>query len=459
MKTTHQRDLEALEKKLDSFNASVRKDSLCALAQMAEEGLILLPAQREIANLHSHTFFSYNGYGFSPTHIAWLGRKLGAKFMGIVDFDILDGVDEFLEACEIVKVCGSAGMETRVFVPEYADREINSPGEPGVSYHMGIGFTHSQTPGKASDLLDEIRNRSQQRNREMLNRINQYLDPLVVNYERDVLPATPNNNATERHMLDKIIEKSFSQIDDPVDFWSHKLKMSTVAIQQQVKNKQSFSNLVRKKLMKRGGIGYILPTQESFPLINQIHEVITSCGAIPCIAWLDGTSEVEKDIENLMDLMIEKGAGAINIIPDRNWNIQNAEIKSVKLSNLFSVVAAAKDHHLPVHVGTEMNSHGQKLIDNFDVPELEPVRDEFIEGAYFIYGHTRMQRYWNMGWQSKWVKGHFRDRKSRNDFFREVGHIFPPGIPPINMIDKITPEMKPEEVIASIKQSIGDDQI
>jgi len=40
-------------------------------------------------------------------------------------------VDEFLSACEIAGVRGSAGMETRVFIPEFADREINSPGEPG----------------------------------------------------------------------------------------------------------------------------------------------------------------------------------------------------------------------------------------------------------------------------------------------------------------------------------------
>ena len=61
--------------------------------------------------------------------------------MGIVDFDVLDAVEEFLDACEAAGVRGSAGIESRVFIPEFADREINSPGEPGVYYHMGIGFT------------------------------------------------------------------------------------------------------------------------------------------------------------------------------------------------------------------------------------------------------------------------------------------------------------------------------
>jgi hypothetical protein len=57
--------------------------------------------------------------------------------MGIVDFDVLDGVDEFLDACELVGVRGSAGIETRVFLPEFATREINSPGEPGVYLPYG----------------------------------------------------------------------------------------------------------------------------------------------------------------------------------------------------------------------------------------------------------------------------------------------------------------------------------
>ena len=46
-----------------------------------------------------------------------------------------------------------AGIETRVFLPEYAALEINSPGEPGVSYHMGIGFTASQVPEPALSML------------------------------------------------------------------------------------------------------------------------------------------------------------------------------------------------------------------------------------------------------------------------------------------------------------------
>ena len=67
------------------------------------------------------------------------GRGLAAA--GIVDFDVLDGVDEFLDAgrADRARSC-CARLESRVFVPEFAELVINSPGEPGVAYHMGVGF-------------------------------------------------------------------------------------------------------------------------------------------------------------------------------------------------------------------------------------------------------------------------------------------------------------------------------
>ena len=46
-----------------------------------------------------------------------------------------------------LKAC--VGIESRVFVPEFSDQVINSPGEPGISYHMGLGFTTTDIPTEA----------------------------------------------------------------------------------------------------------------------------------------------------------------------------------------------------------------------------------------------------------------------------------------------------------------------
>ena len=120
------------------------------MVALAERGEAPCEPVQDVVNLHCHTFFSFNAYGHSPTSLAWLAKKRGFAAVGIVDFDVLDAVDEFLAACDLAGVRGSAGIETRVFIPEFATREINSPGEPGVYYHMGIGFTSGNVPPEAA---------------------------------------------------------------------------------------------------------------------------------------------------------------------------------------------------------------------------------------------------------------------------------------------------------------------
>ncbi len=72
-------------------------------------------------------------------------------------------------------VRGSAGIETRVYVPEFADREINSPGEPGVLYHMGIGFTGSRRAAGSGRPSRASCAQSAARNRALIDRVNAYL--------------------------------------------------------------------------------------------------------------------------------------------------------------------------------------------------------------------------------------------------------------------------------------------
>ena len=139
--------ISKLQQQLDSFDPAERRDALGQLAEALADGRIETSPPTSEVNLHFHTFFSYNCYGYSPAKIAYLARKTGLAVAGTVDFDVLDGLDEFYEACALLDVKGSVGLETRVFIPEFAYREINSPGEPGISYNMGVGFPTSQLSG------------------------------------------------------------------------------------------------------------------------------------------------------------------------------------------------------------------------------------------------------------------------------------------------------------------------
>ena len=145
------------------------------LWRAAERGEIALPEPGVDVNLHAHTFFSYNAYGYSPSKFAWLARKAGLAVAGIVDFDVLDGVDEFLEAGRLIGLKCCAGLESRVFVPEFATLEINSPGEPGVAYNMGVGFPRAASHPFLAEMraAAEKRTRGMHRTRQRLSRSGQ----------------------------------------------------------------------------------------------------------------------------------------------------------------------------------------------------------------------------------------------------------------------------------------------
>src|SRR5512146_2087497 len=85
-----------LENRLNDFNRRARSDAFAQLVSLADQGQVQLEPADNVANMHSHTFFSFNAYGYSPSALAWLAKRQGYRLMGIVDFDVLDGVDEFL---------------------------------------------------------------------------------------------------------------------------------------------------------------------------------------------------------------------------------------------------------------------------------------------------------------------------------------------------------------------------
>jgi hypothetical protein len=415
------------------------------LLDRVRQGEIVFPEPGHAVNLHCHTCFSFNGYGYSPTFFAWKARCEGLRVAGIVDFDVLDAVDEFLDVCPRLGLRGCAGIETRVFVREFATREINSPAEPGIAYHMGVGFSSGTVPNKA--LLAEFKRTAQKRNRNVAARVNAFLDPVVVDYESDVLPLTPNGNATERHLCIAYDGKAQSLFPDEArraEFWAAKLGTDRVKVRSVLNDPPAFQALIRSKTMKAGGVGYVKPSGPDFPTLECMNAFVLEAGAIPTFAWLDGTSDGEQVIEELLDVMLKGGVAAVNIIPDRNWNITDPAVKKMKLDHLYRFVDLARSHDLPISAGTEMNAYGQRFVDDFDAPELRPLTPLFLEGAHIIYAHTILQAHAGMGYLSDWAKRSFASVKEKNAFFKYIGEVVDPSRK--DLLAGIGPHMTPKDI-------------
>ena len=353
-----------LDEKLNSFDPAVR-------AAAFDKAV----AEKNYFNLHCHSFFSYNGYGYSPSYLVALAKEMNWRAVGLVDFDVLDGVDEFLAAAKKMGVRATAGMETRVFIPELSAVEINSPGEPGIAYHLGCGFTGSEVPEKAKAFAANLRAKANGRTRSVVEAVNSFLPEIALDFDAVAAEFTPKGNVTERHVCQAYRMNAEKVLGAGAkEYWESKIGSFEA-------DPVKLEALIRSKTMKKGGVGYMNPDPSSFPTLEEMNKFILDCGAIPTVAWLNGLSGGEADPGALLDLHMKYGARAITLIPDRNWNYSDPEKRAKMAAEMDRFIAAAVERDLPILAGTEMNAPGQKLVDDFSVPELAKHLDTFIAGA------------------------------------------------------------------------------
>lgn len=414
--------------KLDSFDATERRETLETLASNS-----LLPNSADSnirINMHQHSFFSYNADGYSPSHIAWNSRQAGFYAAGLCDFDVLDGLEEFLAAGFLLGLRSTVNVETRAFLKEFSGVDINSPGEPGVTYIMGAGFTSVPDPDSPQHaMLALLRDKAGDRNLALTGRINAALPDIAVDYRREVEPLSPGGCPTERHIIKAYADKTRSVFNDPEKLNAFVANLFGVSAQEaarMVDNKGGFEEKLRSKLAKNGGLGYEKPTEKTFPLVDDFVKWVLDCGAVPMIAWLDGTTAGESDAAAMVECMAAKGVCAINIIPDRNHNISDAKQRKIKLEKLDEIMKIARGSSMPVNIGTEMNKAGQPFADDLDCEALAPYKDDFISGARVLVGHTLLNRFAGYSYTGPGAAAEFgRDVQSKNRFFESVGALPP----------------------------------
>jgi len=434
----NQADAEEL---LDSFDPQERREALTFLVR--EHGEALAEAGTNL-NMHCHSFFSYNSEGYSPSHMAWESRKRGLYAAGLCDFDVLDGLEEFLQAGLMLKLRTLVSLETRAYMKEYAEADINSPGEQGVTYVMGAGFVRTPPAGSAeAAVLNGYRQRALERNVDLVRRINSRLTKIAVDYEKHVVPLTPNKTATERHIVKAYIDRATAVFEHPepaAKYWSALLDKGFEETIVLMADPPSFEELVRAKLAKRGGIGYEQPSVHTFPPVDEFIAWVLSCDAVPMITWLDGTSAGEKDGQAMLELMMAKGAAALNIIPDRNWNISDPKTREVKTANLKAIIQTADSMGLPINIGTEMNKQGLPFADDLDGEALLACKESFTRGACILVGHALLLRYAGFSYTGAGTRSELPDVRKRNAFFEAVGRRPPLGIEDSEKLEDMGPE-------------------
>lgn len=437
---------QELIEQLSAFDSAQRLRALEQLAQALGDDL---PQPGRNVNMHLHSFFSYNAEHYSPSRLALESRQQGLYAAGLCDFDVLDGLGEFISAGQLLSLRTTVNLETRAFLREFSDVDINSPGEPGVSYVMGAGFASVPVEGTSqAETLEDLRNRAHQRNLQLIQRINRQLMNIEIDYQEDVVPRTPGGTATERHIVDAYIDAAQKRFPGKslIGFWGMVLDKEAAEVKELLEDPVALREKVRARLAKRGGIGYVQPSEDTFPAMDDFLSWVADCGAVPMITWLDGTSEGEADPRAMFECMRAKGAAALNIIPDRNWNIDDADTAALKRQKLDECIRVARDMNLPINIGTEMNKPGQPFVDDLDGPVLGKYADDFLRGAQILVGHTTLLRLAEYSYIGEKARSEYPDIAERNDFFASVG-----ALEPISRdLDRKLRSEGPEKALAAI---------
>jgi hypothetical protein len=166
-------------------------------------------------------------------------------------------------------------------------------------------------------------------------------------------------------------------------------------------------------------------------------------------SWLDGTSPGESRTRELLECNRALGARALNLIPDRNWNVKDPADKQRKLANVKKVIELANEFHMPIHIGTEGNKAGLPFVDKLDGADLNPFKASFVSGARVLIGHAVLSRFADYAYASDRADAEFPDVKAKNAFFEAVG-----VLPPVNSyIGGDLREMGPVKALDALRES------
>ena len=238
---------------------------------------------------------------------------------------------------------------------------------------------------------------------------------------------------------------------DLLAFWASKLSMGVDEVDAFLGGEPFPHDAIRAKLMKRGGLGYAQPDAGTFPPLEAVNEAIVACGAIPTYAFLDGLSEGERHIDELLERLMDRGLAGITLIPERNWNVADPEERGRKMAEFGKLMELSRSLHLPVLAGTEMNKPGQRLIDDLDVEALCPYRPDFMRGADFASGHTLLLRALGQGYYSDWSRQNLPDGVEWVAFYTQVGRAVAPSPQTLARVAQMDPSLGPDELLARLE--------
>jgi len=194
---------------LNSAQVEERLRAIESLRKLVNESKLSYEKSKGYVNNHIHTTYSFSPY--SPTRAVWEAKQAGLLTAGIVDHDSVSGINEFIAAGKIIDIETTVGLECRVSMAQtpFAKRRLNSPDQIGIAYVTLQGIPHHQVE-TLETFLAPYRAKRNERNKKMIENINNLFNEKILDFEKDVAPLSmyhDGGSITERHLLFALAKK------------------------------------------------------------------------------------------------------------------------------------------------------------------------------------------------------------------------------------------------------------
>ena len=331
---------------LDQLNAPTREERLTNLAQVLKNTMFP-PAVPQYINNHIHTTYSFSPY--SPTAAVYAARMEGLCTAGIIDHDSISGAEEFLEAAKLIDMPVTIGMECRVSMAgtRLEGRRTNNPDQVGVSY-----MTVQSVPHDKIDTLTAFfrpyREARHLRNRKMVERINELLPEMSLDYDRDVLPlseAKEEGGVTERHLMYALAKKLTAQVGkgEPMVRKLAQMGLTLSAKQeaQMLDTAYPFYEYDLLGILKSAFVPKIfIDATDECPKLPDMVKLCKDVDAYLCYAYLGDVGDsvtgdkkaqkFEDDyLEDVFECLKEEGVKAVTYMPTRNTPAQLQRLRGL----------------------------------------------------------------------------------------------------------------------------------
>ena len=309
-------------------------------------------------NTHIHTPYSFSSFT-GMDQVFEMAVNEDIKVLGINDFYVTDGYDEFAQLARLNNIFPLFNIEAIALSKELQNKgiRVNDPGNPGRTYLCGKGLNYPPTiRGKCKKMLENVKAESQRQIVEMIRKLNVLLKETGVDLEfscDEIRRRFAHQLVRERHIAQALRTAVFEHYADDTQRREVLEKMySGTPSGVDIHDAAALENELRNNLLKAGKRAFVPEDEKAFLSVKQFREIIVSAGGIPCYPVLlddaaGNFTEFEADREQLYQSLTDLDICCIELIPQRN-----------RLEVLEPFVRYFYEKGFVVTLGTEHNAPG-----------------------------------------------------------------------------------------------------